>query len=385
MDLEKALDKINSLESEIATLKKVLSSQTTKINNLEENVTGFLEKIRDQKKDVDRLSGAVSSLGQFDSALTQMRVDFTRTIEESEKRRVTSEKVQEKLRMDEVKALNQAIEKTRQEMTVDYDKKLKSHLDETARLLQKFAEIESTVEQNMRGDEEFKLNFNMFNQEFKQYKKRLENFSADVENYKKRQDEIREKQDVILNDLRTNDSRINEILATEAERKQSYITFSEQVTLTQRERDRIWKDWQTQFEDTTQQIYRLIPELQNQQIELNRAKSSFEEINQRFERRINEVTELYRLMDEKFRQEWATYKSDSDKKWSNLSLVFDEKQGGFAEQFTRMKERMLAVEDSTHEMQEALLLMSKEIQKGMQGLMNMVNGWMEAFGEIKKS
>ena len=46
---------------------------------------------------------------------------------------------------------------------------------------------------------------------------------------------------------------------------------------------------------------------------------------------------------------------------------------------------MLAVEDSTHDIQEVLMLMSKEIQTGMQSLMNMVNGWMEAFGELKPS
>ncbi len=86
-----------------------------------------------------------------------------------------------------------------------------------------------------------------------------------------------------------------------------------------------------------------------------------------------------------FRQDWATFKSDSDKKWSNISLVFDEKQGGFADQFNKLKERLIAVEDSTHEMQDVLLLMSKEIQKGMQSLMNMVNGWMDAFGDIKTS
>ena len=159
----------------------------------------------------------------------------------------------------------------------------------------------------------------------------------------------------------------------------------EQQTISQREHERVWKEWQQQFDESIKQIYRLLPELQNQQLELGKTKTSFDEINQRFERRINEVTELYRLMDEKFRQEWATYKADSDKKWSNISVVFDEKQGSFSDQMEKMRERVLAVEDSTHEMQEVLILMSREIQKGMQSLTNMVNGWMDAFGEIKSS
>ena len=88
-------------------------------------------------------------------------------------------------------------------------------------------------------------------------------------------------------------------------------------------------------------------------------------------------------MDEKFRKEWETFKSDSEKRWANISLVIDDKRGGYSEQFQSLKERMVFIEDNTHEMQEVLLLMSTEIQKGMQNIMKMVNGWMDAFGQIK--
>ena len=91
---------------------------------------------------------------------------------------------------------------------------------------------------------------------------------------------------------------------------------------------------------------------------------------------------MYRLMDEKFRKEWATYRSDSEKRWSNISMVLDDKQGGYSDQFKSLNERMILTEDSTREMQEVLLLMSTEIQKGMQNIMKMVNGWMDAFGQI---
>ncbi len=188
---------------------------------------------------------------------------------------------------------------------------------------------------------------------------------------------------IYLKQLAINDARIEEIVNSEAERKQTFLNYVEQNTINQRDRERTWNDWQQQFDESIKQIYRLLPELQNQQLEMAKSKSAFDEVTQRFERRINEVTELYRMLDEKFRQEWSTYKSDSDKKWANVSIVFDEKQNGFSEQMDKVKERLLVVEDNTHEIQEVLVLMSKEIQKGMQGLMNMVDGWMDAFGQIK--
>lgn len=385
MDLDKALQTISELENEIAVLKKSLSIQTSKTNNLDEKVSGFLGTIREQKKEVDRLNASVNGLGQFDSTITQLRVDFTRRMEEYEKRRLTDDKMRENLWRDEANGLNLAIEKLKQELAKDVDNKLKSSVDEIDRVLKHTKEIQISTEQSLKSDEEAKGNINLLLRELKQLQKRMDNNSNEMENMRKRQDGIREKQDIILGDLRTNDSRLNEIITTESERKQTYINFVEQQTLTQRERDRIWNEWQQQFDDSIKQIYKLIPDLQNQQIELAKTKNTFEEVTKNFERRINEVTELYRLMDEKFRQEWATYKSDSEKKWSNISIVLEEKQTNLTEQLEKIKERMLTVEDGTHEMQEALLLMSKEIQKGMQGLMNMVNGWLDAFGQIKSS
>ncbi len=385
MDLEKTVQKINELEKEITTLKKTLTSQTAQTNNLEEKVSAFLTTVREQKKEVDRLSAAVNGLGQFDSTITKMRVDINRKIDETEKRIIADEKMRENLDREEIKAVNQAVDKLRQDITRDFDKKLQLHNEDTARLLQRFKELEVSIEQKTQGDDEIKGNVSLLLNEFNQFKKRLESYSLEVETFKKKQDEIRLKQDIVLNDIRTNDSRINEVVNSEIERKQTYLNFIEQQTINQREHERVWKDWQQQFDESVKQIYRLLPELQNQQLEMNKSKSSFEEITQRFERRINEVTELYRLLDEKFRNEWATYKADSEKKWANISIVFDEKQNSVEEQQEKFKERMLIVEDNTHEMQEVLILMSQEIQKGMQSLMNMVNGWMDAFGEIKSN
>ena len=385
MDLEKTIQKINDLESEIAALKKAFSTQASKTNTLDDSVNAFLDTVRQQKKDIERVSSAVNSLGQFDATITQVRIDINKKLEDLEKNRKAEEKTRENLLRNELNLLGQAVEKTSQKNTKDIDQKLRLHLDETARLVQRFKEVESSIEQKIQSDDDTKGSIALLLNESNQYKKRLESFSQEVENFKKRTDEIRARQEIIQSDIRANDNRLNEIFSNENERKQTFLEIVEKSTIIQREQERVWKDWSTQFDEAIQKIYHLLPELQNQQLEINKSKATFDEVTQRFERRINEVTELYRLLDEKFRQEWATYKGDADKKWTNISIVGDEKNKAIEEQIVLLKDRILQVEDSTHEMQEALLLMSKEIQKGMQSLMNMVNGWMDAFSEIKSS
>jgi len=385
MDIETLVNKVHDLESEIKVLKKALSNQNKKSSEMDERITAFLDAIREQKKELDHMNSIVGSLGQFDSAISQMRVDFTKKLDEYEKRRKSEEKNRNDLWREETRNLSQAIEQAKQDITRDTTLKMKTQLDELSMMIGRFKEIELSYEKRVKEDDEIKASFNALKQEGNQQKKKFDSYSRDLEGMKKRQDEIRDKQEIILNDLRTNDTRLSEIINTEVERRQVYLNFVEQQNLAQKDRERIWREWQQHFDGITSQADRLIPELQNQHIEVTKNRNTLEEITQRFERRLNEISELYRLLDEKLRNEWTIYKSDTEKKWSNLSIVFDEKQGSFADQFNKLKERMLAVEDSTHDIQEVLMLMSKEIQTGMQSLMNMVNGWMEAFGELKPS
>jgi chromosome segregation ATPase len=322
-------------------------------------------------------------LGQFDAAITQVRVDFNRKLDEFQKQKKQEEQLRANLVDEDIKSIQPMIEKTRTELTNEFDKKLTSFLEENARQINRIKEIELKTRESLESSKDYRSGMNSFNQDLRRTIKQVENLQAEVGTSLGTQDEIRSKLEVISNSLRNNDSRLNEIIVTESERKQVQLDFLEKQSLNQKERDRIWAEWEQQFEEFSKQIYGVLPELQNQQLGLEQSKNNFEDITQQFERRIKELTEMYRLMDEKFRKEWTTYKADSEKRWSNISMVIDDKQGGYSGQFQSLKDRMVFVEDNTNEMQEVLLLMSTEIQKGMQNIMKMVNGWMDAFGQIK--
>ena len=385
MDLEKIVRRIDDLESELAALRKSITNQTTKANTMEEKTSILLNNIRAQKKEIDRLNTTISKFGYLDSTLSQLRVDITQKIEEMENRIVADSKMQDNLCLDEVKAVGKDIEKIKRELNSKLDRESKKQSEEIYKLTPRIKELEIKILEKKDSNEELQNSLNLYIQEINQFKKISNALSIEIENIKDRQDGLYQKQEGVFNNLLTHENRMTEIVAAEAARKQVFNKFIEQQTIAERERERVWKEWQQQFDESVKKMYQFIPELKNQQLEMSKRKETFDEVSDRFERRINEITELYRLLDEKFRQEWATYKSDSEKKWSNVSVVLEEKQENLTNQLAGIKERMLVVEDNTHDMQEILILMSKEIQKGMQSLMNMVNGWMEAFGEIKSS
>jgi len=383
MNLEELIIKIEKIDDQIKSLNKSFSTFNNKINEVDDKTSGFLNLMRDEKKEIARLNSTVMGLGQFDAAITQVRVDFNRKFEEFQKQRKQEEQLRANLVDEDFKSIKSMIEGTRTELTNEFDKKLTSFLEESNRQINRIKEKEIEINEILKSSEDAKGGLNSFNQDLRRTIKQVENLQAEVGASLGKQDEIRSKLEVISDSLRNNDSRLNEIIVTESERKQVQLGFIEKQALNQKERDRIWAEWEQQFEEFSKQLYGLLPKLQNQQLGLEQSKNNFEDITQQFERRIKELTEMYRLMDEKFRKEWATYKADSEKRWSNISMVIDDKQGGYSDQFQSLKDRMVFVEDNSNEMQEVLLLMSTEIQKGMQNIMKMVNGWMDAFGQIK--
>jgi len=383
MNLEELIIKIEKIDDQIKSLNKSFSTFNNKINEVDDKTSGFLNLMRDEKKEIARLNSTVMGLGQFDAAITQVRVDFNRKFEEFQKQRKQEEQLRANLVDEDFKSIKSMIEGTRTELTNEFDKKLTSFLEESNRQINRIKEKEIEINEILKSSEDAKGGLNSFNQDLRRTIKQVENLQAEVGASLGKQDEIRSKLEVISDSLRNNDSRLNEIIVTESERKQVQLGFIEKQALNQKERDRIWAEWEQQFEEFSKQLYGLLPKLQNQQLGLEQSKNNFEDITQQFERRIKELTEMYRLMDEKFRKEWATYKADSEKRWSNISIVIDDKQGGYSDQFQSLKDRMVFVEDNSNEMQEVLLLMSTEIQKGMQNIMKMVNGWMDAFGQIK--
>ncbi len=383
MDLETVIRRIDELENQLSSIKKAISNQNTKANLVEEKTTDFLEKVKVQNNEISRINSIITGLGQFDTAITKTRIDLNHQIEEAEKRIQLNQKMQEKVKVEELKSIIASIEKVKKEMNQIFDQKISRLIDEDAKISLRISEVDHKIGIKINSEDDLRMNLNILQQEIRQNKKIVENYSTEIDEFKRRNDELRSKLDIVSRDMKTYDNRLSEILATESERKQSYISFLEQQSIIKNERDRIWSGWATQFEESISQIYKILPELQNQHSEMKKTKVSFDEISQKFDRRANEITEMYRLMDDKFRKEWATFKSDLEKRWSNVSLIMEDKQGGLDEKFLKINERIVEVEDNTQEMQEALVLMSREIQKGMQSLMNMVNGWMDAFGQIK--
>ena len=383
MNIDELVKKIEALEDENKANSRTIASMNKRIKPLEETLNKSQDDIRDVKRELERIGALVSRLGQFDSSLAQTKTDFTKKVSELESFINHLDGNREKTRQKDLTNIDHSIDRAKQDVSEGIEKRFKTFFEEDSRLVKKVEEISDKFYSNLKKEEDSRLQVLAAIEDTRRNTKKLESLETNVETSIKRLDEIRSRVEVVSDQQHKQDNQLVELTSSENERKKAQQTFLEQQTVNQFEHERTWKEWAQQFEQSMQNINALLIDFRSKQSELERSKVDFEEITQRFDRRVNELTETYRILEERLRQDWATFKIDEQKKLANYSLVYGEKQGDFIQQYEELKERMNSVEGENKTMQDVLVLVSSELQTGMQSLMKMVNNWIDTLEDIR--
>jgi len=102
---------------------------------------------------------------------------------------------------------------------------------------------------------------------------------------------------------------------------------------------------------------------------VSKAVSNADEVTQRFERRINEISEFQRLNDERFRQEWTSFKSDDVKRWTNYMLSQEEQSRENAQQFKDMSAQLQELDDLASSLRDQLETLSKSTMRHVRSIL----------------
>jgi chromosome segregation ATPase len=375
MEPEQIKKRLEWLDEERRKDKATIAALQERLASLEGNLTVTKDQIKQLDTKVSKFSTVKARLDQFDSLLAQQRTDLSKLVEESEKNLEKAGKDAETRRHLEVDNLNKSISDMRKSLDsiTELRKQVQSISDAETRFNRAISDLERKLEDVTRLADEVRHTGKILEENRKQDVKRVSDMQGEVASIRKRVEEQREKSEVNSDTIKHLDSRINELMATESERKQSQRTFIEQQSLTQVERDRGWKEMKERYEVFTKQAVGLENTLQNID-EMNRAvkksKDTFDELNSRIERRINEVTEMQRLSEDRMRQEWVTFKADDQKRWTNYTLSHDETYREIRSDMEKMSKQLTTLDDSTQNLADLLQQTTEATEKSLQDLMN---------------
>jgi hypothetical protein len=84
------------------------------------------------------------------------------------------------------------------------------------------------------------------------------------------------------------------------------------------------------------------------------------------------------LADERFRQEWVTFKADDQKRWTNYTLTQDEQRNELSRNLEQMSDQLVDNKLSQQESRDMIQQINEEIEKRLQSLLSLTHDWVAA-------
>jgi chromosome segregation ATPase len=387
MDIDQLAKRLEWMDDERRKDKLLIASLQDRIADLEEQQAPVDKRVKEVESELTRMATTLLRFDQIETTIAQLRQDVLRNIQDVEKQRAERERDMEKVRLADMESVNKSLGEIRKTLDAlpEIRKNLVARNEGENRLGREIDELEQKILLIRRSDEDYTRQIKMLDEGHRQDAKRLADIQGEVGALRKRQEEQRGKIDLSGDSLRKMEMRISELQAAETERRQSQITFMEKQNMSALERDRLWKEWQTRFEQIEDQSGNLDTQLQTLEATLRavkRSQEAFDEVTNRFERRINEITEMQRLVEDRFRQEWVSFKADDQKRWTNYSLAQEEQQRETSRHVTKVEERLVFLEDLTQELQDVTHQISGETLNRIRGLLALIREWNEQYEQV---
>ena len=380
MEASQLEKRIDWLDDERRKDKNTIAQIQDRVVMLEGKLRAAEHENKTLLSEVTHLKSVMGRLDRIDDALTSQRAEFTQTTAQQKQLAEQRETETKKLFRADLQAIEVNVADVQK--TLKTLPALRENVDarevEEKRLADMIAKLSQTLDELRVRSEDQTRSYRVIEDGRRQDTQRLADLQGEVTALRKRSDEYRGRFDVFDAEFRRIESRLKEVGTMERELIEAQAAFVENYATSEVEREKTWKIWTARFETIEAQAGELEPylrDIEKAHLEVRRTQEGVEELTKKVERRINELTEMQRLSEERFRQEWNTFKADDQKRWTNYLLSHDEQQSDTNRRLDRIIERATLIEDGLQEMQDFLQEVNEFSGKRLHGLLEAVRAW----------
>lgn len=372
LDGERRKDRqtINELQEQVSKLQEVIALQKRELSNI--------------NKDNKKSFSSVVRLDEYEETKAKLKAELAKSQRLIEKRLDTMEQTTAAQRSDDRDTYNKKMLELQGEIKAlnELKKSLQSRGEDDFRLNQKLEDLaRQLADLRSSGDEQNRL-AKILDDNYRVESKRLSDLQVELNTLRKRIDEDRNLSDAQKEYLKKLEGQIHDLVNREKTRNQEQIEFIEKQSLLSVDRENLWKDWQEEIQQMkalSENFHGQVRELETLNREIKQGQSDFEVINQRLERRINEITEMNRLTEERFRQEWIAFKADDQKRWTNYSLSQEETNREGNREINKIDERITSLEDAVQNLLDTVQVIHEETEKRIKGLLMLANEYITSY------
>lgn len=359
MDINQAARMIEWLDEERRRDKATISTLEERLAQQQDTVDTLLKRLNTVESDQTVLRTQVAPAGRDTELVDQLRKEMRDMIESVEAKRLTAEREADR----RAELAREAVSRPVREITEKLGKLERTTTELPAMNVEKDRLASIVAAQQQRVDDLFKRleepdrRLAFLEEQRRQDARRLSEVESELPEVRKQFDGIKPKI-TLLEDLSLrNERRIQEVQNGDRDRREQIQQFIDQQTLLLQQRDQQVQDLLRRFgeqENVMQHNIERFETWSEAYREMKRIVDDFERIGDRLERRINEVAEMQRLSEERFRQEWNDWRSDDQKRWKQFTLSSDEVWRLHDKEFERYVKQIGEIEELFPPLQDSL-------------------------------
>jgi len=329
MDLQQAARMIEWLDEERRRDKGTIALLEERLAQQAEVMTQLVRRLDGLEGEQSSMRTAFLPMGRENEIAEQLRTEFQQLIEGTESKRLMAER--------EAERRGEIARETMARMVRDLEEradKLDRAIEELPaarverdRVASALAAVQQRVEDLSKKFEEPERRITFLEEQRRQDSRRISDVQAELPEMQKLVDSLRPKQEALEAMVLRNERRILEVQSAERDRREEMQQFIDQQTLLIQQRDQQVAELSKSFGAYDEDMRRYIERFESwaeTHRQMKKIIDDFERISERLGRRINEVAEMQRLSEERFRQEWNDWIADDQKRWKQFTLTNDE-------------------------------------------------------------
>ncbi|MEO0560641.1 MAG: hypothetical protein AAF125_00905 [Chloroflexota bacterium] len=362
MDINQAMKMIEWLDEERRRDKTQITQLQERLTNQQDTIDTLNRRLNGIESEQTVLQTRVESdgtLGAGAGLMEQVRLEMRTLLEQQEAKRLTAEREAE--RRSEI--AREGVMRPVRDLT-DRLSNIESQLQdlpgfqiERQRTGEAVASVQQRIEDLNKKLDEPERRIAFLEEQRRQDNRRLSEIQSELPEIQKQVDAVRPKVTLIEELALRNERKINETQQAEGSRRDQMQQFVDQQTLMLQQRDQQVQALMDRFGEQDSQMQRNLERFEGwseTHREMKRVIDDFERIGDRLERRINEVAEMQRLSEERFRQEWNDWRADDQKRFKQFTLANDEVWRNHDKEFERHVDEVRGIQTELPPLRESI-------------------------------
>jgi len=349
MDLQQAARMIEWLDEERRRDKGTIALLEERLEQQSELITQMVRRLDGLEGEQSTMRTTFLPAGRETEIAEQLRTEFQQLIEGTESKRLMAEREAERraeIARESVARMVRDLEERADKLERAIEE-LPAARVERDRVASALAAVQQRVEDLAKKFEEPERRITFLEEQRRQDSRRISDIQAEIPEMQKLVDSLRPKQEALEAMVLRNERRILEVQSAERDRREEMQQFIEQQTLLIQQRDQQVAELSRSFGAYDEDMRRYMERFESwaeTHRQMKKIIDDFERISERLGRRINEVAEMQRLSEERFRQEWNDWIADDQKRWKQFTLTNDEAWRNHDKQLDQYREALEAAQ-----------------------------------------